>query len=286
MSELTVEKVSELKVTELKEHLAARKLDTKGKKAELVSRLEEALKKEKEQKVKAGATPVATTPSPKTSAETKKEEQTKTTPTPTTTSAPTGPPTSVSLSTTAPTSASTPAAPSPSNVQSNQDNDRLLTEEEKRQRRAERFKTELSSSGHASPLSGAVDDEDKMKQRAARFGVTQSLPPGKGVLGDSKMIERAKRFGVPIKQAGSAQVSQARLQQRINRFKSPNMTWTPNSTTAAPTAASTTTGPVSRKSAESITGTSVSDEEERKRKRAERFAAGNGEATKKQKVNE
>jgi len=288
MSELTVEKVSELKVTELKEHLQARKLDTKGKKAELVSRLEEALKKEKEQKPKAAvAAPAATTNNtslkpnaPATATETKKEEAPKVIPTPTA-AKPT--PTTVSNAST------TPAAETPSNAdESNQDNDKPLTDNEKRQRRAERFKSEFASTGIQPSTSGNANEDEKMKQRAARFGTTQSSapPPGKAVL-DSKLMERAKRFGFPIKQSGSGATSPTQMQERINRFKSPNMKWAAGSA-ATPTVAATSTTPTqgARKSADSIATTSVNDEDERKRKRAERFSASNGDSAKKQKVNE
>jgi len=46
MVDVDLQKVSDMKVTELKEQLNARGLDSKGKKADLISRLQEALKKE------------------------------------------------------------------------------------------------------------------------------------------------------------------------------------------------------------------------------------------------
>lgn len=46
MADVDLQKVSDMKVTELKEQLNARGLDSKGKKADLISRLQEALKKE------------------------------------------------------------------------------------------------------------------------------------------------------------------------------------------------------------------------------------------------
>jgi len=143
-----------------------------------------------------------------------------------------------------------------------------VTAEDMKKKRAERFGLPPT-------------DEDKKKSRAERFGIPATVTtsvshvasPAKlsAVIGDTKQLERAKRFGIPIKggdqpQKAESAASASKMQERAQRFRvaggaavkasihSGNQTWTPA-------------------------------DEEKKRKRMERFAtaAPNGD-TKKQKV--
>jgi len=117
-----------------------------------------------------------------------------------------------------------------------------LTEEEKKKRRAGRFGITLVTS-----------DSEKNRQRAERFGLpinNKSHNP----LAAEKQQQRAQRFGLPIKSKGASSLTSPldanRLKQRQERFgldtttfqtKSKNLTWN-------------------------------AEEEQKKRKRAERFA--------------
>jgi len=258
-------KVSELKVSELKEELAKRKLDQKGKKAELVSRLEEALKKEK--LTNASHPESTSTPEKKEKA---KEEVTKSAvPVKQAAAAPASKPVTAAAIV-PPSNATTPAVDTtktPATTDATTEKGEATAEDMKK-KRAERFGLPPT-------------DEDKKKSRAERFGIPATVTtsashvasPAKlsAVIGDTKQLERAKRFGIPIKGGDQSQktesaASATKLQERAQRFRVAG-------------------GPAVKASIHSGNQTWTPADEEKKRKRMERFAtaAPNGD-TKKQKV--
>jgi len=270
-------KVSDLKVTELKEHLAARKLDQKGKKAELVSRLEEAIKKEKEQQkpvpaktanapTKATTPATTTTPKPVTTTSVEKakvneksqSEQKSTTTTP----ASTANSITTSKSSTTPavntTAGTTVVSDSSENGHAD---DKPLTEEEKKKIRAERFNVPLSSPTISAHNGVPSADDEKKKSRAQRFGIPENSAP-KPLGGDEKQ-KRAKRFGLPVKDP-NAPLDDQKKQNRANRFGK-NMKWTKNDASNSPAAGA------AKAKVETTNITWKPEDEEKKRKRAERF---------------
>jgi len=240
---LDIAKLNDLKVPELKEHLTARGLETKGKKAELVTRLTAALEKEKAASSGSSSKDESADVDVTDIGEEKKEAE-KT------------PATGKSAST-----ARKAAAPSSSDSSDQATKDvtvsATVSDTDRKKVRADRFQIPVVSS-----------QDEKLASRAARFGTTASSngsAPARSFgagLTSEKLKERAQRFGIPVKDASAASSASAspssaaaaptsnqRMQQRASRFAesgvgraSPNLVW------------------------------SAADEE-RKRKRAERFSA-------------
>jgi len=97
-------------------------------------------------------------------------------------------------------------------------------------------------------ISLVVTDDDKVEQRSARFGVQSKENKSKEGLNNTKQVSRAKRFGVPVKNSDS----KGQNVPQVNRSKNGNMTWS-------------------------------AEDEEKKRKRMERFASAQAPEEKKQK---
>jgi len=260
-----------MKVTELKAELTQRGLDAKGLKQELVVRLSEALEKEKAaaaQTTQPAPAPTSTPP-PAAKPEEKKADTAKQAPSngaPASTPAPVIAP---------PVSASADAASSVSADGS------ALSEEDRKKQRAARFGVPLTES-----------EEEKKQKRASRFGVTTGASPSadrpklnitgaaglfqhsiadatKDATKDAgKLADRAKRFGTA--QAGQTEEEKAKLDQRAARFG----TQSTQPAQAAPTVGANLTW--------------NREDDERKKRRAERFQPGSatGEAVEKKQKTE
>jgi len=97
-----------------------------------------------------------------------------------------------------------------------------------------------------------VSEQEKKTQRLERFGTTPNTENGAKKILNEKLAQRAQRFGLPIKGQQPQQLSplsQQRLQARTQRFGAPG--------THLP---------------KSINLTWSAEEEEKKRKRAEKYA--------------
>jgi len=208
-----------LTVNQLKEHLSARKIEVKGKKADYVKALQEALDKEKSSapSKSSGATPA-------TKAETKKDtpvvdsdevdvtgesEATASSTEKSKTDA-------IQNGVTSTNGASTEEHPST-------DNSSGISEEEKKRKRAERFGIPVKE----------MSDESKKEQRMQRFGTQHQKPPVN--------LEKAKRLGLPIRGGAAAHFAPLNESAKpLGLDKGINKTWS-------------------------------KEEEDKKRKRAERF---------------
>jgi len=204
---------SKLKVAELRQELAARGLDTKGNKPDLVLRLTVAL-----------STPSSTTTTrvSTTTEETNKSNATHTpTPTISTTSQPEAskpvlqqplpPPSSLT-----PSSSSTPTTVTiPSSISSSQG---AAETPSSSTAPAQPIPIAANSNGHRLNGSGTIENDEvaKKKSRAERFGI--AFKPND----QDKKLDRATRFGLPVNTEGNKNKDQqAKLEQRKLRFGSP-----------------------------------------------------------------
>jgi len=197
-----------LKVTELKQQLSLRKLDIKGKKAELVDRLTEAIQAEKLKTQEKEDVNVD-------------EEETVTHTT--------------NTSTTAPflKKKELPSVAPKEINNSKAKEQKPLNEEERKKQRAERFKTTIQ------PL--LLNEDDRKKKRGERFGASHETQPivrkeiSTELVGSpDKQRKRMEKFGLPIKpkEAGDqttglkVQNGEDKKEKRLQRFAS-NMPWSP-----------------------------------------------------------
>jgi len=221
-----------LTVVSLQKELKNRGLDTKGKKDELIARLQEAMSKETSTNGASPSTADTTTPSADSSATAPAstssndhdhaEENSSTTSnpdhvptsTPSTTPAPTS---TVSATTPVSTSASIPeATPNPVHAAAS----------------AEPAATTAQSEKKSAPLVDSMTDEEKKAHRANRFGTTYvptpATPPkadkGKSKTGakkdgvsaedKEKLTLRAERFGLPKKGGDAAKGNTPKIKQQ------------------------------------------------------------------------
>jgi len=275
---------SKLKVTELRQELSNRGLDTKGVKSDLISRLSAALngtpattstKTTEENKPTPTATPTTQeVPKPAQQQPAPSSSTTTTSSSTTTTNTPVIPPTYVEPATVT----SKGALTSSSNGTALKTSGSIdLSEVDRKKQRAERFGIALK-----------VSEQDKKATRAARFGIAAPNVAGNSDL-QAKMearrlkfgpiatqevkstgIGRAGRLGLPVRASAHSEALEAltnamdpeRIKARSLKFGATSETTTESTTeTTTVTQLATTTA-------------KVSDDEEKKRKRSARFAQG------------
>jgi SAP domain-containing ribonucleoprotein len=244
------------KVTELRDELSSRGLDTKGVKDDLIARLAAAISAEEE----APASPPAAEGEPQLATEAEVPELAIEPPS---SVAPAQPPLAPAASAEEPAAAGT--APAAANKPA-------LTEAEKTKLRAERFGLPLKSDktgaapaavGAKSAISGLghVDPEEEFarrRKRAERFGLP--IPVNKAEL-EAKKKARAERFGLPV--SISKEELEAKKKARAERFGTESKEKGNGAAgTGKPAGAGAAAAPV------------LSEEERRRREeRAKRFAA-------------
>jgi len=245
MSSVSVEDVKKLKVTELREQLEARNLDTSGLKPALVKRLEEALKKtpgttsatapssagKKEKKAASTMTPTKTAPSSAGNTPDGKRRVVKlgsasTAPSASTSS--TASPASTSSSPAAPGNATTPKKIPLSGAGKE---DSVISE---RKRRADKFGVpmKLSEDEKASVrqkrFSGGADGSSALFASAlsARPNKRQKLTDGADLAGEdpTKLAARAKKFAVAPSGPAVAAADEAKAKAREGRFATNKVT--------------------------------------------------------------
>jgi len=193
-----------LTVNQLKEHLSSRGIEVKGKKADYVKALQEALEKEKSTAPK--STPPTTAPVTK---ETKKDNVPESDDVDVTSEneatnasekAKNAPQNGASTSDSAPT---TEPASGENTVSS-------LTAEDKKRKRAERFGIPVKE----------MSDESKKEQRGQRFGMKTDAMPKPPV-----NLDKAKRLGLPVRGGGQHFAPLHEGNKPLGLDKSLNKTW-------------------------------------------------------------
>ena len=221
VSNVKLSELKKLKVTELRDELARRGLETKGVKDDLIARLSEAMEAEatveaQGQDAERGAERVDAEQTSEAVNINQPENKDRT--------APVGPKTAGDGSTPAninekPETGKTPEQGFPRNETNKAS---ALTEDEKKKLRAERFgTTPTQSNGKGQKIGGlgqfdAAEELERRKKRAERFG----LPvPVSAAEEEARKKQRAERFGlqVPI----SKEELKAKLEARAARFGLP-----------------------------------------------------------------
>ena len=205
--------LKKLKVTELRDQLSSRGLDTKGVKDELIARLAAALETEEQQPAAAGGqeqqqqahipaeapSAAPTAPAVPAAAGAAGAEEKKEAFAPATAATTTAPPRAAAVDTTTTTVPAVPAAvPAPAAEVAKP----ALAEDDKKKIRAERFGLPApTSTGKASGAGGekadiglSGEEMEKRKKRAERFGLPVPVFPEEEV---AKKKARAERFGLP-----------------------------------------------------------------------------------------
>jgi len=275
---------SKLKVAELRQALSSRGLDTKGNKPELVARLTASFASDPAQTPSNSTTnppPNNTTTTSQQAQEAPKQSQVATSSSSSALSTTPSPSITSTASSNATTSSTIPNTETPLQVA-----------------------TEVKSNGHSNPLSGSgsleLTEAEKKKLRAQRFGVPYA-PTEK-----DKKLARSARFGVPVSSDGSTDA--AKLEARKKKFgdafqQQQQPTGNKKLTTVERLGLPLKGGSAATEGDANTVATSSSlldperikarqqrfnegsaESEEKKKKRIERFATGDGEVSKRLRV--